>query len=44
MAPQTDDHNCNVGIGNLRHDPEIMMVAARYVAAHREAAVTAGQP
>jgi Recombination endonuclease VII len=28
-------HNCNVGIGNLRHDPEIMMAAARYVAAHR---------
>jgi hypothetical protein len=36
-------HLCNVGIGNLRDDPQIMMAAARYVAAHRsEAAVTAG--
>jgi hypothetical protein len=33
--------NCNVGIGNLQHAPEIMMAAARYVAAHRsDAAVT----
>jgi hypothetical protein len=36
-------HLCNVGIGNLRDVPQIMMAAARYVAAHRsEAAVTAG--
>lgn len=38
-------HMCNVGIGNLRDDPQIMMAAARYVAAHRtEAVVTADQP
>jgi Recombination endonuclease VII len=37
-------HQCNVGIGNLRDDPQIMMAAARYVAAHRtEAGVTADQ-
>jgi Recombination endonuclease VII len=36
-------HLCNVGIGNLRDDPQIMMAAARYVAAHRsKAAVTTG--
>jgi hypothetical protein len=33
-----------VGIGNLRDDPQIIMAAARYVAAHRtEAAATTGQ-
>ena len=31
-------HQCNVGIGNLRDDPQIMMAAARYVAAHRSEA------
>jgi hypothetical protein len=25
-------HNCNVGIGNLRHDREIIMAAAEYLA------------
>jgi Recombination endonuclease VII len=25
-------HNCNVGIGNLRHDPKIIMAAAEYLA------------
>jgi Recombination endonuclease VII len=33
---------CNVGIGNLRDDPQIMMAAAQYVAAHRRD-VSAGQ-
>jgi len=28
-------HSCNVGIGNLQDDPEIMLAAARYVASHR---------
>jgi hypothetical protein len=28
-------HRCNLGIGQLRDDPQIMMAAARYVAAHR---------
>jgi len=31
------------GLGGLPPAPEIMMAAARYVAAHREAAVTADQ-
>jgi hypothetical protein len=25
-------HNCNVGIGNLRHDLKIIMAAAEYLA------------
>ena len=29
-------HGCNVGIGNMQDDSEIIMAAARYVAAHRE--------
>src|SRR5262249_33531137 len=29
-------HNCNVGIGNLRDDPEIIKRAAAYVARHRQ--------
>jgi hypothetical protein len=33
---------CNVGIGNLRDDPQIIMAAAQYVTAHRRD-VSAGQ-
>jgi hypothetical protein len=29
-------HRCNMGIGFLRDDPQIMMAAARYVTAHRQ--------
>jgi hypothetical protein len=29
-------HSCNVGIGNLQHDPQILMAAARYVMKHRQ--------
>jgi hypothetical protein len=29
-------HQCNVGIGNLRDDPEIIKAAARYVTEHRQ--------
>jgi hypothetical protein len=29
-------NSCNLGIGYLQHDPEIIMAAARYIAAHRE--------
>jgi Recombination endonuclease VII len=34
-------HRCNLGIGLLRDDPQIMMAAARYVAEHHSAAETA---
>jgi hypothetical protein len=30
-------HSCNVGIGNLRHDPQIMLAAVQYLTAHRPA-------
>jgi hypothetical protein len=37
-------HRCNLGIGLLRDDPQIIMAAAQYVTAHHgEAAVTADQ-
>jgi recombination endonuclease VII len=34
---------CNLGIGKLRHDPEILMAAARYLARHRQEGKGGGQ-
>ena len=30
-------HNCNVGLGNLRHDPELILSATRYLQASKVA-------